>query len=51
MKKPTQQHISSCCKAAIIVKGEGKGLYCSKCKSETFRTIIIVDKEFKRSAI
>ena len=39
MKKET--HLSSCCREPIIVKGEGQGLYCSKCGSETFSTIII----------
>ena len=39
MKKET--HLSSCCREPITVKSEGQGLYCSKCGSETFSTIII----------
>ena len=39
MRKET--HLSSCCREPIIVKGEGQGLSCSKCGSETFSTIII----------
>jgi len=42
MKKET--HISSCCREPIMLKGQG--LYCLKCGSEIFNTIIM-DKEPK----
>jgi hypothetical protein len=36
-----ETHLSNCCRAPIMVKKEGQGLYCSKCGSEIFSTIII----------
>jgi len=51
IKHMKEYHISECCKAELFFKGAGKGLWCSNCKKEITRTIIVFNDKEKEDTI